>query len=156
MLIQSAVIGPEGGHERGRRLLKAMHEETYGSPMPPVLTTDRGKPFFENSPIHFSITHTKKHAFCVLSEREVGIDAEETDRNISLKLVDKILSSTEKERFDAAADKRDALLRFWVLKEAAAKCTGEGLTGYPNHTDFSPDDPRISVMDGCYVAVIGE
>ena len=156
MLIQSAVIGPEGGHACGRRLLKAMYEETYGSPMPPVLTTDRGKPFFENSPIHFSITHTKKHAFCVLSEREVGIDAEETDRNISLKLADKILSPTEKERFDAAADKRDALLRFWVLKEAAAKCTGEGLTGYPNHTDFSPDDPRISVIDGCYVAVIGE
>ena len=154
MLRQSAVIGPEGGHECGRRLLKAIFEETYGSPMPPVLTTDRGKPYFAGSSVHFSITHTKKHAFCVLSEREVGIDAEETDRNISLKLADKILSPTEKERFDAAADKRDALLRFWVLKEAAAKCTGEGLTGYPNHTDFSPDDPRISVMDGCYVAVI--
>ena len=47
-----------------------------------------------------------------------------------------------------------SLLRFWVLKEAAAKLTGEGLRGYPNHTDFSPDDPRITVIDGCYVAVL--
>ena len=156
MLIQSVEVGPEGGHEAGRRLLKIMYEKKYGSPMPPVRTTHRGKPYFENSPVHFSITHTKRHAFCVLSEREVGIDAEETDRSISLKLADKILSPSEKALFDGAADKRKTLLRFWVLKEAAAKCTGEGLTGYPSHTGFSPDDPRISVMDGCYVAVIEE
>ena len=154
MVIRSMKIGPEGGHEAGRQLLKTMYEAQYGAPMPPILVTDRGKPYFENSHVHFSLTHTKKHAFCVLSEKEIGIDAEEMDREISLNLAEKILSPAEKEQFEAAADKRDALLRFWVLKEAAAKCSGQGLTGYPNKTVFSLDDPRIFTMDGCYVAVI--
>lgn len=154
MVIRSMKIGPEGGHEAGRQLLKTMYEVQYGAPMPPILVTDRGKPYFENSHVHFSLTHTKKHAFCVLSEKEIGIDAEEMDREISLNLAERILSPAEKTQFDAAGDKRDALLRFWVLKEAAAKCSGQGLTGYPNKTVFSLDDPRIFTMDGCYVAVI--
>ena len=52
------------------------------------------------------------------------------------------------------SSRRLALLRFWVLKEALVKCGGEGLQGYPNHTDFHPDDPRIQIRDGCLVAVI--
>ena len=57
-------------------------------------------------------------------------------------------------QFDAAPDKRRALLTFWVLKEARVKRTGEGLRGYPNKTDFSLNDPRVTEMDGCLVAVI--
>lgn len=84
----------------------------------------------------------------------MGIDAEETDRDIDLRLAEKILSAGEYDRYLAAPDKRLALLRFWVLKEAAAKCSGEGLRGFPNHTDFSLDDPAVTEMDGCLVAVI--
>ena len=85
-----------------------------------------------------------------------GLDAEEADREINLRLAEKILSPPEKERFDAAADRREALLRLWVLKEAAAKLSGEGLRGYPNHTDFSPDDPAIMELEGCFVALLTE
>jgi phosphopantetheinyl transferase len=92
--------------------------------------------------------------FCALSDEPVGIDAEEKERKIDLRLAEKILSPSEKIRYEAAGDKRAALLRLWVLKEAAAKLTGEGLRGYPNHTDFSPDDPHILELDGCYVAVL--
>ena len=71
-------------------------------------------------------------------------------------MAEKILSASEKERYDRAEDRRLTLLRFWVLKEAAAKLTGEGLRGYPDHTDFSPDDPGIRILDGCLVAVLEE
>ena len=84
------------------------------------------------------------------------MDAEELDRNIDLRLAEKILSPPEKARFDAASDKRRALLTLWVLKEAAAKLSGEGLRGYPNHTDFSPEDPRVREIDGCLVAILCE
>ena len=60
----------------------------------------------------------------------------------------------EKAQYDAAEDKKRALLTFWVLKEAAGKCTGEGINGYPNKTNFSLDDPRVTEIDGCLVAVI--
>jgi phosphopantetheinyl transferase len=48
------------------------------------------------------------------------------------------------------------LLTFWVLKEAEAKLSGQGLKGYPNHTNFSLEDPRVTQMEGCLVAVMEE
>ena len=139
------------GHEAGRALLAGAYREMTGKECPPIRTMDRGKPYFEDSPLHFSISHTDKHAFCVLSDRPVGIDAEELDRKINPRLAEKILSSGEKSRYDGS---REMLLRFWVLKEASAKLSGEGLRGYPNQTDFHPDDPRIQEIDGCLVAVL--
>ena len=109
-----------------------------------------------HSPWHFSISHSKRHVFCALSERNIGIDAEEMDRKASPVLADKILSAVEKTQFDTAADPRVTLLRFWVLKEAQAKLTGEGLRGYPNHTEFVLPDPRVQEMLGCLVAVMEE
>ena len=144
------------GHETGRLLLKDLWQTHIGGDMPEIRLTERGKPYFTDSPWHFSISHTKRRAFCVLSPTPVGIDAEETDRDISLRLADKILSPSEREQFDAAQDKRIALLKFWVLKEAAAKLSGEGLKGYPNHTDFSLVDPGIFETDGCFVAILEE
>jgi len=140
----------QSGHEAGLALLETL----YGAPLPEIRHTERGKPYFVQSSVHFSITHTKQHVFCVLSERPVGIDAEELDRNIDLRLAEKILSPAEKRRYAEAEDKRKALLTFWVLKEAAAKCSGEGLRGYPNGTDFSLEDVRVQELDGCLVAVI--
>ena len=144
------------GHEAGRLLLHQLYEEQTGEKCPAILVTPRGKPYFQDSPVHFSISHTKNHAFCVLAPCPVGIDAEEKDRKVNLRLADKILSPPERSCFDAAADKQAALLRLWVLKEAAAKLSGEGLNGYPNHTDFHPEDDRITEIDGCYVAVLKE
>lgn len=144
------------GHEAGRELLKTLYREETGENLPEILIQERGKPCFVDSGWHFSISHTPRHCFCVLSRKEVGIDAEEADREINLKLADKILSPREKLQFDAAADQRTALLKFWVLKEAAAKLTGEGLRGYPNHTNFSLEDPRVRLCHGCLVAVMEE
>ena len=156
MQIQSMALGQLTGHEAGLCLLREMYEEKTGSAMPEIRRTDRGKPYFLDSPVHFSISHTPKRVFCVLSDRPVGIDAEETDRQVNLALADKILSEPEKERFAQAEDKRQALLKLWVLKEAQVKCSGEGLRGYPNQTDFSPEDSRAQEIDGCFVAVIEE
>lgn len=144
------------GHEVGRQLLRQLYREETGEELPEIRIAPRGKPYFEDSPLHFSISHTKEHAFCVLSSCPVGIDAEEKGRQINLRLTEKILSEPERVRFEAAADQRDTLLRLWVLKEAAGKLTGEGINGYPNHTDFDPCDSRIQEIDGCYVAVLKE
>ena len=156
MRIRWERLDGRSGHEVGRQLLRQLYEEETGGELPEIRIANRGKPYFADSSLHFSICHTKHHAFCVLSSRPVGIDAEEKDRKINLRLAEKILSAPEKERFDAAEDKREALLRLWVLKEAAAKLSGEGLRGYPNHTDFSPNDPAIMELEGCFVALLTE
>ena len=152
MKLLSRKLAGQNPHEAGRALL----EELYGKPLPEIRRTALGKPYFVDCLLHFSISHTKNYVFCVLSENPVGIDAEELDRNISLDLAEKILSPTELEQFSRAENPRLALLTFWVLKEAEAKCTGKGLSIYPNRTAFSLNDPRVREIDGCLVAVIEE
>lgn len=154
MRIASCALAGRTGHEAGRALLAALYWEKTGLELPPIAVKAGGKPYFPGSDWHFSISHTPRRAFCALSRREIGIDAEELDRNVNLALAEKILSPGERVQFDAAPDKRRALLTFWVLKEAQVKRTGDGLRGYPNGTDFSLNDPRVTETDGCLVAVI--
>jgi 4'-phosphopantetheinyl transferase len=113
-----------------------------------------GKPYFADSGWHFSISHTKGHAFCVLADVPVGLDAEEADRKIRLSLAPKILSSHELRQFAESEDPRRSLLTFWVLKEAQAKLTGEGMKWHPTHTDFTLPDSRVREIDGCLVAIV--
>ena len=154
LILEGETLNGRTGHEAGRALLARMYREKFREEMPEILTGQWGKPFFAEGNVHFSITHTKRNVFCALSDREIGIDAEELDREVKPHLAQKILSPGELAQYEAASDKNRALLTFWVLKEAAAKCSGRGLRGYPNDTDFSLDDPRVTERGGCLVAVI--
>ena len=143
----------------GKLLLRQMYGELTGQEdLPEIGKMPRGKPYFLTGSLHFSITHTKPRVFCAISDKPIGIDAEDISRVVSPGLAEKILSAGEYAFYEAAADqdKNEILLRFWVLKEAQAKCSGLGLRGYPNHTNFRPDDPRISIVDGHILAVITE
>lgn len=148
-----ALLG-RSGHEAGRALLARLYRQHFGDEMPEILREDGGKPYFSTGSVHFSITHTKGHVFCVLASRPVGIDAEELTRPVKDSLAQRVLSPTEYAQYQAAPDKNRAFLTFWVLKEAAAKATGEGIRGFPNKTNFTLDDPRVQEIDGCLVAVI--
>ena len=92
MKLASCELNGRSGHEAGRALLEALYRETTGLPLPPIVIGEWGKPCFVDSSWHFSISHTKNHAFCVLARENVAIDAEELDRRINQKLAEKILS----------------------------------------------------------------
>lgn len=156
MRLAECTLDGQNQHDAGRALLRQLYLEETGQELPQILLTKRGYPYFRNSPYHFSITHTKHHAFCVLSRRRVGIDAEELGRRVRPPVIDRVLSPFERAQYDRAEDKDRAFLTFWVLKEAQAKCRGTGLQGFPNHTRFSLDDPRVTEVDGCLVAIIEE
>lgn len=156
MRLGHCTLNGRSGHEAGLALLKALFREEMGREPGPICTSDRGKPYFADKACHFSLSHTPNHAFCVLSRRNVGLDAEELGRVVSPHLPRKVLSAGELAQYESAWDKNRAFLTFWVLKEAAAKLRGTGLTGYPNDTNFSLDDPRVTEMDGCLVAVLEE
>ena len=142
------------GHQAGRALLARLYRQVTGDALPEIALTERGKPYFVDGKWHFSISHTKNFVFCALSDRNIGLDAEEKGRKVTPAMLEKFTSDTEKLRL--GDDPQDAFLRLWVLKEAAAKHTGRGLLGYPDHTDFSPYDPRVLQVDGCFVAIITE
>ena len=90
MRIASCELSGRTGHEAGRQLLAALYREATGESLPEIRVTDRGKPYFVDSPWHFSISHTKRRGFCVLSEVPVGLDAEEMDRRIDLRLAEEV------------------------------------------------------------------
>lgn len=144
------------GHDAGRWLLAELYRLETGLPLPDIAITSRGKPYFVNSAYHFSITHTPRHAFCILAKSPVGIDAEERDRAVRFSLAERIFSPEEYAAFAQDSDPQRAFLSLWVLKEATAKYTGKGLQGFPNLTHFSPDDPRVHPWANCLVAIIGQ
>ena len=85
----------------GKLLLAQMYEELTGEEMPPIEKAPRGKPYFPGSELHFSITHTKSTVFCAISDKEIGIDAEELTRKVSPALAEKILSPYEYTQYEA-------------------------------------------------------
>lgn len=148
------ILQGQDGHTAGRELLAEMYEKLTGASLPPMENTPRGKPYFAENPWHFSISHTQNHVFCCLSQCPIGIDAEEADRAVDPRLAQRYLSPQEQARLADAPDENAALLRLWVLKEAYAKLTGQGIGNYLKNTNFDPYDSRILEIDGCIVAVL--
>ena len=154
MILGHEPLNGRPGHDAGRQLLKTLYLQQTGQKLPPIVRNPWGKPYFETSPWHFSISHTKDHVFCVLAKQNVAVDAESLHRRFRPNLPKRVLSDTEYAQYEASQDKNRVFLSFWVLKEAAAKLDGRGLRGFPNHTAFTLPDPRIQEIDGCLVAVM--
>ena len=138
------------GHGAGRALLGRMFRARTGEEIPEISLDIYGKPHFLTGNLHFSISHTKHFVFCALGNAPLGVDAEERNRRIDLRLAEKILTEAEYAIFQAASDKNAALLRLWVQKEAAVKWAGTGLRGYPKNV---PDLPPVRACLNCWVAV---
>lgn len=152
-LLYEALNGRDG-HSVGRELLARLYAQATGEKLPDIAVTPQGKPYFPNGNWHFSISHTKNFVFCALSDRNIGLDAEEKGRAVSPVMIEKFTSDGEKSRL--GNDPQDAFLRLWVLKEADAKLTGRGMGNWLKNTDFDPFDQRIQEINGCYVAVLEE
>lgn len=152
VLLLAEALNGRTGHAVGRLLLARLYRQATGEALPPIAVTPRGKPYFETGIWHFSIAHTQSHAFCVLCKHNVGLDAEEKGRKVSPHLIDRYLSQRERARL--GGDPQDGFLRLWVLKEAEAKRTGQGIGNWMKNTDFDPFDHRIQEINGCYVAVL--
>lgn len=131
-------------HRSARRYLAELYSGVFQNPMPPLEKTAAGRPVLPGC--FCSLTHTKRGAFCALSDRPVGVDAEDVSRCLSQALAKKILSPGELDQYGGAEDPNACLLRFWVLKEAYYKYLGTGLPGFPNRTKFDLSGPRPRLL----------
>ena len=86
------------------------------------LKTERGKPYLTDGR-YISLSHTDESYFLAVSDTEVGIDAETTDRTVDLPL---LANKYFPERPDLT---RKEFLSAWTKKESAAKLFGFGLSG---------------------------
>lgn len=102
----------------GTSLLAAAYEDYAGGVLPTIEKLITGKPVFSKVPnLHFSISHSKTHVFCALSNCEVGVDTE-VHRKMNPKTIERL--TTPEELFNLS------FFDIWTLRESYFKLTGKG------------------------------
>ncbi|MBR1449386.1 MAG: 4'-phosphopantetheinyl transferase superfamily protein [Prevotella sp.] len=122
-------------HEQGRRLcvaayllLKRALLEQEGIDENPLFEYGpHGKPTIAGHPeLHFSLSHCREAAACVLSRRPVGIDVEGTGR-FRESVARYAMSEAEMARILQAPRPEVEFTRLWTMKESLLKLTGQGI-----------------------------
>lgn len=94
---------------------------------------ENGKPYLENLPYFFNLSHSGDFVCCAIGERKVGLDCEKI-KPVREAVIKKVL--TEKER-ETLKDTDGDFIRFWTLKESHLKHSGRGITEELYRLDFS-------------------
>jgi 4'-phosphopantetheinyl transferase len=129
-LASVAPLPPERWRFRTRR---------HGKPEP---HPDVGHPSLE-----FNLSHTRGFVACAVGiGSEIGVDVEALSRNPDLDVADRFFSPREVAILRAMPRARqpETFLRFWTLKEALIKATGEGLNRALDSFSFSLDPVSIA------------
>ena len=121
--------------------------------MPQFSYTTSGKPMLTHYPeIHFNLSHCDEAILCAIDTHPIGVDIE------SIKAYDKELAQYTMNPNELAIIERSArpdieFTRFWTMKEAVLKLSGEGisnnikeiLTGCTEDitTTFSPNQKYV-------------
>lgn len=98
-------------------------------------TTQYGKPYLQDNPIHFNVSHT--HCFYVISvsrHAPVGIDCEEiTRRRLYHPIVKRVFSAHNQKTFNALSPplQHPAFLRGWTKYESIIKYYGQSIFRSP-------------------------
>ena len=109
-------------------LLKRALKEVYGIDENPVFEYDEGgKPTLKgHSESHFNLSHCAKAVACVVADRPVGIDVEETCRYKD-SLARYAMNDEEYNQITRSDNPALTFTKLWTMKEALLKYTGEGL-----------------------------
>lgn len=103
----------------------------------------RGKPYLENSPFYFSISHCNNIVVCIISKRNVGIDIEDI-KEVNKFVVKKSLTELELSKLVSLNSKEEYFFRIWTLKEALLKVKGFGLSYGMKNIEFYINDKILS------------
>ena len=96
--------------------------------------------------LRFNLTHTAGLAACAIARDDIGVDVEAAERRVDLDLAERFFAPSEVLAVRSAAPERrtELFFRFWTLKEAFIKATGEGLNRRLASFSFTLDPVRIS------------
>ena len=94
-----------------------------------VLRESNGKPYFANSSMKFSLSHSCGLSVAVLSDTPIGIDIEHIDKSRKIySLADKYFSAEEIDLLNKSLSPYEDFYRIWTKKEAVSKINGEGIS----------------------------
>ncbi len=141
-----AVEFSEIRHERRKKeflTIRLLLSELLGRQLRPEYGED-GRPFLNEFSLKISIAHSTDYAVVFLSEHNVGIDIENTNRPVR-SIAGKFMSERELNNVSGFADPEYGMLVHWCAKEAVFKCTCQNGIDFRSQIHVSPFVPS----DGC-------
>lgn len=86
------------------------------------------KPILKGYPdIHFNLSHCKKGVLCVIDERPIGCDIEQIEERLDQTVMRHCFNDAEIAQILASSRPEIEFTKFWTMKEAILKLTGEGI-----------------------------
>jgi 4'-phosphopantetheinyl transferase len=103
-------------------------------------------PNFSKLNLQFNISHTRGLVACAIAYNDVGVDIERVDQEIDLGIAHSYFSPEEVRALVSAPQSQQVKMffRFWSLKEAFIKATGEGLRRPLDSFSLSPGPLQIA------------
>ena len=141
-------------HELGRRLCVAAYmlltealRAEFGITEYPVFEYGpHDKPSILGHPdIHFNLSHCREAAACVVARHPVGIDIESIGRYKD-SLLHYTMNETEVEAIKRATQPDMEFVRYWTMKEALLKKSGEGIRNDMKKV-LTGDEPFVTIVN---------
>ena len=104
---------------------------------PEIMYTETGKPVLNNSSLHISISHSAQLLTVILSEKKIGIDVENTKRNID-KVAKRFLHKDEFNHISTLTSSQETKTIYWSAKEAIFKCSDTQSIEFNEHIYIHP------------------
>lgn len=116
---------------------------------------ENGKPYFEGSPLFFSLAHSGRYAVCAVSDFDIGVDIEAPHEG-SERLASRFFAP-EEYRLVAESQQPDReFCRLWVLKESLIKARGGRLAdmaGFSVADGVEGFSLRSFEHEGCFIGL---
>lgn len=120
----------------------------------------KGKPYFNNLPIYFNLSHSGDYVLCVVADTEVGADIQQMNDNDYWRTAERFFQQDEvamMRQLATVEEQKRLFYKLWTRKEAYGKFTGEGITKAlsADMIDFPKDTlwEEYENLDGYCIAV---
>jgi phosphopantetheinyl transferase len=136
LTLSETPLSPAAQREAALRLLDHALLHEFGVALrPEIARTPSGKPYFVNSPLHFSYAHCSRAVVCAVASENIGVDVQPITapkpaviRRVCCDNELELVKLPPCEQSSQHCSSSLAFTRIWVQKEAYSKFTGRGLS----------------------------
>lgn len=98
--------------------------------------TEKGKPYFKNLSLNFSLSHTENAVACAVLPKEIGVDIQKKSAEY-IRVMRRVCCENEINFVSASKNPSADFVKLWTLKESYVKCIGTGISNNISNYDFS-------------------
>ena len=98
--------------------------------------SETGKPYLENLPLEFNLSHTSNAVACAVSRTQIGVDVQKKVSEYK-SVMRRVYCGNEINLVSNSQNPIDDFTRIWTLKESYVKCIGTGISDNISAYDFS-------------------